>query len=104
MMSQMFSYLRDNMWFSKKESKVTKLKYDNIYTVLNDELQRLHNFVNSSMKTGNADNATVTFRRIEAIQDALFLALKQQPASADQIRDLQETVAEMLLLTDTESK
>jgi hypothetical protein len=91
------------MWWSKKQPKV-KPKFDNVYTVLNDELQRLHNFVNSSMKTGNADNATVTFRRIEAIQDALFLALAKQPTSADQIRDLQETVAEMLLLTDTESK
>ena len=88
------------MWFKKKKEH----KIDNIYTILNKELERLHQFVNRSMDTNNADNATIIFRRIDKIQDALLEALEKQPANAEQIRDLQETVAEMLLLTNTESK
>jgi uncharacterized protein with gpF-like domain len=84
------------MWFKKKKQETQHPI--NVYTVLNNELIRLHSFMKANMESRNADNATIIFRRIEKIQDALLEALEKQPSHDEAIKDLQQTVAEMLLL------
>ena len=83
------------MWWSKKP------KTNNVYALLDKELERLHGEMNSNEWTGDA--LTDIFRRIKAIEDAVLEALKSQPSHDEQIKDLQETVTDMIL-TGTESK
>lgn len=97
------------MWtFFKKENNNTtenlKEAPDNVYTVLNDELDRLHEQLVKLM--ANKSNAQTIWKRIELFQDAALEALKKQPTHGQEIRDLQDTVSEMLLLgnTTTETK
>lgn len=89
-------------WFSKKEIKQPQ---DNIYTVINKELARLHKQMQQSMgtyhqpnKDNTNDNATLFLRRIEKLEDALLEALEKQPSHHEEIKDLQETVADIVLL------
>jgi hypothetical protein len=90
------------MWFKKKK---VEPKYENAYSLLNKELERMHHMFYSEFgKSSDAKNINIFWNRIIELQDALLKALEKHPTSADQIKDLQETVAEMLLLTDTESK
>lgn len=89
--------------FKKKLSPEVKadITYENVYSVLNKEIERLYKFMSSSKNELNVQEA---WRRITAIQNALIEALKDQPAHDKSIKDLQETVAELLLLTETESR
>lgn len=89
--------------FKKKPSPEVKadITYENVYSVLNKEIERLYKFMSSSKNELNVQEA---WRRITAIQNALIEALKDQPAHDKSIKDLQETVAELLLLTETESR
>lgn len=77
---------------------------DNVYTVLNKELERLYALLDRSMKGGNKDNTTVFWNKIKELQAEMVKALEKQPANSQDIKDLQDTVAEILLLTDTDSK
>lgn len=79
------------------------VKPDNLYTVLNDELERLHKFFQDSVND-SANNANIAFARIKEIQDVLLETLKKQPTSDAEIKDLQSTVTELLLHTNTDSK
>lgn len=86
------------------EKKVA-LPTDNAYSVLNKELERLHTLFTYAYKNGQSkDNLNIYWSRIKELQEALFLALEKQPAHSQDIKDLQDTVAEILLLTDTDSK
>lgn len=87
------------MFFNKKPEK-----QDNVYSVLNKELERLHSLFNSAFKERNENNVSIFWGRIKSLQDALLEALEKQPAHSQDIKDLQDTVAEILLLTDTDPK
>lgn len=87
-------------WFKKKTN-------DNIYTVLNDELKRLHEFLNlvyKGPKNSDVNNAAPTFARITKIQDTLIETLKKQPTSDEQIKDLQDSVADLYLAGNDDDK
>ena len=92
------------MWFKKQASP--KPVHENAYSVLNKELERLHILFSTQFSNGSGSekNLNAYWNRITSMQDALLQALEKQPAHSKDIRDLQETVAELLLLTNTESK
>lgn len=77
-------------------NKSKEIKKDNVYTVLNCELERLHELLNRAR--GNESNVKTVYARIEKLQDALLEALKKQPSHHEEITDLQETVSELVLL------
>jgi prefoldin subunit 5 len=87
--------------FNKKPEVKADITYENVYSVLNKEIERLYKFIST---TKNEVNVQEAWRRITAIQNALIEALKDQPAHDKSIKDLQETVTELLLLTGTESR
>lgn len=82
-------------WFKKQQP--IKQSQDNIYTVINAELDRLHKQISDSTKY-SAENATVFWRRVHELQDAILSALEKQPSHHNEIVDLQETVSELILL------
>lgn len=82
-------------WFKKKQS--TKKPQDNIYTVLNAELARMHSLIQSSL-ANSGENVNIFYTRIKDIQDAILEALEKQPSHHNEIVDLQETVSELILL------
>jgi len=69
---------------------------NNVYTVLNDELHRMHNFMRNRCKP-NSEATNTAFNRIVLLQDALIQASQNQPNDAEVLKDLQETVADMVL-------
>lgn len=89
-------------WFKEKE--VVDMP-DNIYTTLNDELERMHYMLKNQMhaKQKEGNNAQTLYTQIEKIQNALLRTLAKQPTSEEQLKDLQDSVAD-LYLTGTESK
>lgn len=82
-----------------KKEKIIK-SADNIYTVLNDELKRMHNM--AKQHDGNESNVQTIWNKIKEIQDALLASLKRNPMDQETIKDLQDSVAD-LYLTGTES-
>lgn len=88
----------------KKElKKPLPLTITNIYSLLNQELIRLNSHLNKAMNNGNKNNVKVFDNRITDIHDRLFKILDEQPISSEQLKDLQDSVAD-LYLTGTESK
>jgi len=49
---------------------------------------------------GDVKNMNIYWNKVNELQDALLRALEKQPLHSDEIKDLQETVAEILLLSD----
>lgn len=92
------------MWFSKK--KKVEPVYENAYSLLNKELSRMHELFREQLNIGGSSekNLNVFWTKINNMQDAMIKALEKQPAHAEEICDLQNTVAEILLLSQTESK
>lgn len=89
------------MFFKKKQERKEP---DNAYALLNKELERMWRQFDAAKAGTSADNMNIFWNRIKELQDAMLEALEKQPAHAEQISDLQNTVAEMLLLTETESR
>ena len=83
------------MFFKKK----TKVNSDNVYTVINAELDRLHKFMNNSVHS-NQNNAQLAFDQILEYKKAILKALEKQSLHADEIKDLQDTVTDLILLND----
>ena len=84
--------------------KKTIERDDNVYTLLNKELERMHGLLERSMKGSSEANTKIFWSIIKDLQEAMLKALEKQPAHSQDIKDLQDTVAEILLLTDTDSK
>lgn len=84
--------------FFKKEN--TKKPPDNVYTAINEELKRLHEQLLKLMV--NESNGQTIWKRIELFQDVLMEMAKKQPSHHEEIKDLQNTVSEMLLLGDSD--
>ncbi len=76
------------------------MNHDNIYTILNDELARMHDRMS---RESNVENVNIWWNKVKEIQDALLEALKSQPSHHDEIKDLQDTLSD-LILTGTDSK
>lgn len=75
-----------------------KKRNDNVYTVINKELDRLYKFANKCTPDGTALNDV--WQRIKLLQDALIVAAEKQPNDAEIIKDLQDTVADLVLVGD----
>jgi hypothetical protein len=93
------------MWFKKKKEKKPEPIYENAYSLLNKELERMHKLFQAQYDAGGSEkNLNAFWNKICELQQALLEALKNQPAHAEEIKDLQNTVAEILLLAQTESR
>lgn len=92
----MFGFLK-----KKQEVRVN----ENVYTVLNKELERMHSLLRNEFgRSSDANNVNIWWKNIQSLQEALLEALEKQPTHEHHIKDLQDTVAEILLLTNTDSK
>lgn len=90
-----------NLFTKKKEEP----EINNVYALLDKELHRMHSLFNYHYQSGSSKtNLKIFYDRIRELQDAMLQALEKQPANDQQIKDLQNTVAEIILLTETESK
>ena len=84
----------------KRKREVTP---HNVYAVLNEELLRLHDNMLTSIKCSShaaESNAQTYWRRIGKLHEALIKALEQQPSHDESIKDLQDTVSELIMLGD----
>ena len=81
------------MFWAKKEEQP-----DNLFGLLNAELKRLHKIQQNEAKSGRTQDSKATWQRIVKLQNALLLIAEKQPAHDEEIKDIQETLAEMLLL------
>lgn len=84
-------------FFNKKEQQG-----ESVYSVIDKELSRLYDML-YKFNGNNEHNVQVVWKRIEGFQDALLQALSKQPSHDEAIKDLQDTVTEMLL-TGTQSE
>jgi len=80
-------------WLKKEKAKVP----DNIYSVLDNELSRLWSQFNKADQKGNVDNMNAFYTVIKGIHEGLQSALKKQPTSDEQLKDLQDSVADLYL-------
>jgi len=78
-------------------------KVDNVYDLLNAELERLHKRVEDCANCGGKSaeaNAQAYFNRLCLIQDGVIKALEKQPLHADTLKDIQDTLTDTILLGD----
>lgn len=67
---------------------------DNIYTLLDRELDRLHKWMDAST---NDANMNIFWKRVQLIQDKVLYTLEKQPISEIQLRHLQDQIADLYL-------
>lgn len=93
-------------FFKKEENKEENIESaDNTYTVLDNELERMHNLLLDqigSKTEGDGNNSATLYKRIKTLQDEILEALKNRPNNEKTIKDLQNSVAD-LYLTGTET-
>ena len=73
---------------------------DNVFGVLNAELERLHILFNKQMSYGTeagCKNANIFMYKIDAINAELLKIMKDLPSNDKQIKELESTVADMIL-------
>lgn len=77
---------------------------DNIFTVINSELERLHKLVNDSI-CSSSQNTNIFWGKIEELQN-LLKTMAEKGVNNDikkEIKDLQNTVGD-ILLTESSTK
>jgi hypothetical protein len=84
--------------FGKKDQN----QEPNLYWLINKEMERLYGLISDTSQTKG--NVQAAWRELEEIRDQLKESLKKAPTSEEQIKDLQSTVTELLLHTNTDSK
>jgi len=87
--------------FDRKEITINKsIKgEDNIFTLLNGELERLYKFLNSQSRNASKENTPIIWTKITEFQKVTML-LAEKGATEDvqkAIRDLQSSMGDMLL-------
>lgn len=85
------------MWPRKKKQETTH-KTDNVYSLMNEELERMHQLMQSSLGNASKDNVNIFYRRIQDLQDKMVEALEKQPLHADTLKDIQDTLTDTILL------
>lgn len=93
-------------WKSKSKEKIKELEAkidklegqlkhpNNIYTVINSELARVHH---RFATTSGEQNLNVFWNRIKEIQDKVIDTLEKQPHSDYELRKLQDQIADLYL-------
>lgn len=83
-----------------RTTNTTHKAEDNLYTVLNDELNRLHSLFLYAFKNGHGvENLNIFWKKLQEIQNILTVSAEKGMTEdvQKQLHDLQSTVGDIML-------